>query len=50
MTDWITGPGFCLVQPTQIFSKEQLKAEMDELEIKLQEAEQYWAEQKERTA
>ena len=39
MPEWIEGPGFYVVQPTGSVDKEKLKAEMDALEIKLQEAE-----------
>ncbi|MEK4403482.1 hypothetical protein MKZ26_03425 [Sporosarcina sp. FSL K6-6792] len=50
MSDWINGGGFYLVQSTRNHSPEELKREMDELEVKIQTAERYWAERKAMTA
>lgn len=50
MTEWINGGGFYLVQSTHVLSMEERKARMDALELKLQEAERYFAERKGRTA
>jgi len=46
MPEWIPGKGFWLVQATVHPSPTELKREMDELEMKIQEAERYWAERK----
>ena len=37
MTEWIHGGGFWLVQPIRDFTKEELKADMDKLEARIEE-------------
>lgn len=46
MANWIPGQGFYLVQHSGPYDKAKLKREMDELEIKLQQAEKRMEERK----
>lgn len=50
MTNWIHGGGFWLIQPTREYSQEELTAELDEFERKIEAAKRKIAMRKEKSA
>lgn len=44
MTNWVKQDGYYVVEPTRIYSKEELQRNMALLEKKLEAAERYFAE------